>query len=964
MFKAIRALVVAALAASSLVSVAAAPANATVDPKTFTCSPNFYQASVGSGSADMYVYDPSSSSYTVMTNNGKQYDQTTGALTSATLTGLNPIGYNAADNYIYGVGGSTSLYKIYNDGSHSASLTISGSMQTTAGDFIANDLFLTGTSSGSFSLVNVNASSTVAGIAARTAVAFTDSGSTWGAFDMAFDPGSNKIYGLNGNTLYTGQILYTGGNPSSVSVGVRTVANTVDSSSYGAAYFDSSGNAYFFNNGTKNLWEISAAQLATTSPTATLITNGAVTGSQNDGASCNTASSPLAPIATTLTATSVATTTADLNGSVTTQSRAGSNITSGNLQFCYSTSSTVTGGLLSNAQTCTNATPATQAANLGNQPVTLSLSGLTGGTTYYFQVVTTDANGLQGYGQVLSFTTSGGGSPSYTVTFNNNGGSGSMSNQTGSSAANLTTNSFSRSGYTFSGWNTVAGGSGTAYTDGGSYPFNASVTLYAQWTANSPASYTVTFNNNGGSGSMSNQTGSSAANLTTNSFSRSGYTFSGWNTVAGGSGTAYTDGGSYPFNASVTLYAQWTANAPAPTTYTVNFNSQGGSNFPGSSYTTGGCVDLPGAPTRAGYSFIGWFVAPDAHSNLPSPYCPGSGDGNITLYAHWAASVFPVHYNSQGGSPVADGSYNAGEAINLAAAPTRPGYNFGGWSLGTSGASVSSPHLPAVTGSITFYAIWIAANYTVTFDPNGGAPGATGSYSTGGSLPLAAAPTKAGQVFQGWFLATSGGSALTSPYTPGATGPVTLYAQWAPASYKVAFNPQGGSTVADSKYSTGGCVDLPAAPSRDGYVFNGWFASETGGIALANPFCPAGSGDLSIYAQWTKKADPKPVARGPVTAVISGFADGSPALNKSIKKKIDAFLTKYSDYKVIQCVGFTEGPTVLKTDKGLSIARATNACAYALAGLGNGLKAKAPKFGNEQTESAQLRRVEITLSDN
>ena len=438
MFKKIQALVVAALTATSLVSVAAAPAHATADPKVFTCSPNFYQSSVGSGSADVYVYDPVSGAYTLTANNGKQYDQSTGALTSSTLSGLNPIGYNTADNYIYGVGGSTTLYKIYNDGSHSAAITMSGAMQTTAGDFIADDLFLTATSSGTFSLANVNASSTVAGIASRTSVAFTDTGATWGAFDMAFDSSTSKIYGLNGTTLYTGQILYTSGNPSSVTVGVRTLANTVDSGSYGAAYLDSSGNAYFFNNSSKNLYEISAAQLATNSPTATLITNGAVNGSQNDGASCPTASSPLAPIATTLAATSVATTTAVLNGAVTTQTRAGSNITTGNLQFCYSTSPTVSGGLLSNSPICSNASPATQAASLGNQPVSLSLSGLTGGTTYYFQVITTDANGLQGFGQVLNFTTAGGGSPSYTVTFNNNGGTGSMSNQTGSSAAALT----------------------------------------------------------------------------------------------------------------------------------------------------------------------------------------------------------------------------------------------------------------------------------------------------------------------------------------------------------------------------------------------------------------------------------------------------------------------------------------------------------------------------------------------
>lgn len=125
---------------------------------------------------------------------------------------------------------------------------------------------------------------------------------------------------------------------------------------------------------------------------------------------------------------------------------------------------------------------------------------------------------------------------------------------------------------------------------------------------------------------------------------------------------------------------------------------------------------------------------------------------------------------------------------------------------------------------------------------------------------------------------------------------------------------------------------MDRTPTRAGYTFIGWFAATNVGAALASPYCPAGFGDISVYAQWTKNTAPAsvPGKRGPVTVVISGF---------------------------------TEGPTVLKTDKALSLARATNSCGYALVGLGKGLKAKAAKFGNETTEQAQLRRVEITLSD-
>src|SRR5487761_2057368 len=77
---------------------------------------------------------------------------------------------------------------------------------------------------------------------------------------------------------------------------------------------------------------------------------------------------------------------------------------------------------------------------------------------------------------------------SYTVTFNANGGSGTMANETHSSATALTPNAFTRTGYTFSHWNTAADNSGTSYADGASYPFTASVTLYAIWTPTYTAS--------------------------------------------------------------------------------------------------------------------------------------------------------------------------------------------------------------------------------------------------------------------------------------------------------------------------------------------------------------------------------------------------------------------------------------------------------------------------------------------
>jgi uncharacterized repeat protein (TIGR02543 family) len=157
--------------------------------------------------------------------------------------------------------------------------------------------------------------------------------------------------------------------------------------------------------------------------------------------------------------------------------------------------------------------------------------------------------------------------PTFSVTFNSNGGTGTMSNQTASTSTNLTTNTFTRTGYTFAGWNTLANGSGTAYADGASYPFTASTTLYAQWT---PTNNTITFDKNAAdaTGSTPSQILATAtsANLTANGYSRPGYSFGGWATTAGGA-AVYGDGALYLMGAvNVTLYAVWITTSPFVTT--------------------------------------------------------------------------------------------------------------------------------------------------------------------------------------------------------------------------------------------------------------------------------------------------------------------------------------------------------------------------------------------------------------
>ena len=146
---------------------------------------------------------------------------------------------------------------------------------------------------------------------------------------------------------------------------------------------------------------------------------------------------------------------------------------------------------------------------------------------------------------------------SYTVTYNMNGGSGSISSQTKYYGKTLTLSSTkpTRTGYSFQGWATSASGS-VAYASGASYTANAGVTLYAVWKANT---YAIKYNANGGTGAPTAQTKTygKALTLSTVKPTRSNYNFKGWATSSTATKATYAAGASYTANAAATLYAVW-----------------------------------------------------------------------------------------------------------------------------------------------------------------------------------------------------------------------------------------------------------------------------------------------------------------------------------------------------------------------------------------------------------------------
>ncbi len=152
-----------------------------------------------------------------------------------------------------------------------------------------------------------------------------------------------------------------------------------------------------------------------------------------------------------------------------------------------------------------------------------------------------------------------------------------------------------------------------------------------QWTLHRV--YTVSYHAKGGLNAPAAQSKQEDITLTLRDTEpkRIGFTFTGWNTKADGTGTAYPAGGTYTENADLTLYAQWTST----TAYTITFDANGGTCAEASRTFTYGisCGTLPQAE-RPHYVLEGWYTQPGGGERI-SPKMVFTETSDATWYAHW-----------------------------------------------------------------------------------------------------------------------------------------------------------------------------------------------------------------------------------------------------------------------------------------------------------------------------------------
>lgn len=320
--------------------------------------------------------------------------------------------------------------------------------------------------------------------------------------------------------------------------------------------------------------------------------------------------------------------------------------------------------------------------------------------------------------------------------------------------------------------------------------------------------------------------------------------------------------------------------------YQITYVLNGGVNNEDNpaAYSKGDTVTLK-APTKEYATFGGWYS--DARLTKKTTGITATSSGDKTFYAKWLPYTYTIKFDANGGSgTMKDVSCSYGTpAVLPANGFTKKGYNFVGWS------TVQNPDETAGTGyedkaqienlvnvdkgSITLYAQWEMASYTITYHTAGSvnAPGNVTSYTIEDAVTFRApTTTMQGVTFKGWYRENTYKTPIGG-IGKGSTGDIHVYAQWVANTYTIAFdvNAPAGAGVSGAAASVKAPyhadVTLPKSKLKcKGCTFAGWSTVKTAvngeaeyadQATVLNLIAPRDNdgGSVTLYAVWQNRYD-------------------------------------------------------------------------------------------------------------
>ena len=199
-----------------------------------------------------------------------------------------------------------------------------------------------------------------------------------------------------------------------------------------------------------------------------------------------------------------------------------------------------------------------------------------------------------------------------------------------------------------------------------------------------------------------------------------------------------------------------------------------------------------------------------------------------------------VTFEVNGGSTINKLTIKAGDKVTKPADPTKEDYIFSGW-YSDANCTISFDFTKEITTSTTIYAKWTAiATYTVTFNVDGGSEVASITVKDGKLATRPDDPIKQNYLFAGWF---NGDSQFD--FTQPITSNLELTAHWTLESRTVSFDSTGGSTVDPVTIGHGNILTAPNAPTKAGYVFDGWLCGDE-----LYDFTQPVTSNITLTARW------------------------------------------------------------------------------------------------------------------
>lgn len=366
--------------------------------------------------------------------------------------------------------------------------------------------------------------------------------------------------------------------------------------------------------------------------------------------------------------------------------------------------------------------------------------------------------------------------------------------------------------------------------------------------------FTVSFDSNGGSEVASitveyDQTFDAPVDPT-----KLGHTFAGW----------YLNDKPYDFSFTVreniTLIAMWTVNE-----YKLTLNANGGyldeANNQTKTYLVKYNEDIPSVPTpeRDGYNFEGWYTDSNFANAFNITKMPAN---DINLYAKWTNGECSVSLLVD---DILDEEHSfkveVGQEIGtIDFVPEKVGYTFTGWAYTDAEGNeqlITSTY--KVDSSIELRAKWVANEYTITFETNGGSTVEAITLNYLSNLSRPQNPTKLGYEFAGWYFDSNLTDLVKEFPNKMPAENLTLYSSWTPISYAINFDANGGVGVT---YSQSFEYDQAVALmdntfTNEGYSFGSWNTKADGSGTtytdkqIVSNLASEEDSKITLYAQWT-----------------------------------------------------------------------------------------------------------------